>query len=267
MMDPRWGSKRRQTELETVDNLEHEATNNSHRGLKTNITSLYGGETWKEICILEMLRIKIERRAADLQFLKQCRNKRIIPHFAKVNHRLFNQYNNKSFLKLSLALIRSEIKRTQAALDNLNRLALSWHLKLTMKISPDLWKIVDAKAALKAQTEGRIARERQSKKIAKLEKDMVDSNSNIYSSWVVPDSCAAPNDSSSSALIMDETYSSRNTINTMIPALSSSIRNEGSVVSNAESARSTRSIVYTGINAGPERGSEGSNAGTEGIGS
>ena len=39
MMDPRWGSKRRQTKLETVDNPEHEATNNSHRGLKTNKSS------------------------------------------------------------------------------------------------------------------------------------------------------------------------------------------------------------------------------------
>jgi len=71
-MDPRWGSKRRQNEVKTVDNPEHEATENSHRGLKSNITSLYGGETWKEICLLEILRIKIERRVADLEFLKQC---------------------------------------------------------------------------------------------------------------------------------------------------------------------------------------------------
>jgi len=72
-------------------------------------------------------------------------------------------------LKLSLALIRNEIKRTRATLDNLNRLALSLNLKLTMKSNFDLWKIVDAKAALKAQSEGRIARERQSRKLAKLE--------------------------------------------------------------------------------------------------
>jgi len=169
MMDSLWGLKRRHNELETVGNPDHDSTKNFHRSLKSNITSLYGGETWKEICLLEILRIKIERRAADLQFLKQCRNKKIIPPFAKINHRLFNHYNNKLFLKLSLALIRSEIKRTRAALDRLNHLALSSHLKLTMEISFDLWKIIDAKAALKAQSEGRIARERQSRKLAKLE--------------------------------------------------------------------------------------------------
>jgi len=152
--------KRRLNEQKTVDNPDHTTSKNFHRSLKSNITSLYGGETWKEICLLEILRIKIERRTADLQFLKQCRNNKIIPHFAKVNHRLFNHYNNKAFSKLSLALIRGEIRRTRAALDKLNRLALSTHLKLSMVINFELWKSIDAKAALKAQSEGRIARER-----------------------------------------------------------------------------------------------------------
>eukprot|EP00253_Pinus_taeda_P030309 PITA_30309 len=41
MMDPRWGSKHRQTKLEIVDNPEHEATKNFHRGLKTNILQIH----------------------------------------------------------------------------------------------------------------------------------------------------------------------------------------------------------------------------------
>jgi len=75
-MDPLWGLKRWQSELITVDNPDHDSSKIFHRSLKSNITSLYGGETWKEICLLETLRIKIERRIADLEFLKQCRNRR-----------------------------------------------------------------------------------------------------------------------------------------------------------------------------------------------
>jgi len=51
-----------------VDNLDHATPENYHRSLKSNITSLYGWNTWKEICLLEISRIKIERRIADLQF-------------------------------------------------------------------------------------------------------------------------------------------------------------------------------------------------------
>ena len=67
MMDPLWGLKRQLNEHQTVDNLDHTTAKNYHRSLKSNITSLYGGETRKEICLLEILRIKIEKGTADLQ--------------------------------------------------------------------------------------------------------------------------------------------------------------------------------------------------------
>jgi len=73
MMDPLWGLKPRQNEHNTVHNSDHATPKNYHRILKSYITSLYGGDTWKEICLQEILRIKIERRNADLQF----RNKNI----------------------------------------------------------------------------------------------------------------------------------------------------------------------------------------------
>ena len=69
MMDPLWGLKRRQNEHQIVANPDHATAKNDHRSLKANITTLYGGETWKEICLLESLRIKIERRTADLQYV------------------------------------------------------------------------------------------------------------------------------------------------------------------------------------------------------
>jgi len=51
-----------------MDNLDNATPKNYHRSLKSNITSLYRWDTWKEICLLEMPRIKIERRIVDLQF-------------------------------------------------------------------------------------------------------------------------------------------------------------------------------------------------------
>ena len=66
-MDPRWGLKRRQNEHDIVDNPDHATPRNNHKSLKSNIISRYKGDTWNEICLLEILRIKIERRTADLQ--------------------------------------------------------------------------------------------------------------------------------------------------------------------------------------------------------
>jgi len=68
MMDSLLGLKHRHNEHNTVHNLDHATPENYHRSLKSNITSLYGGDTWKEICLLEIIRIKTERRTADLQF-------------------------------------------------------------------------------------------------------------------------------------------------------------------------------------------------------
>jgi hypothetical protein len=39
---------------------------------KTEVSSLYGRETWNNFRLLENLRIKINRRVVDLVFLKQC---------------------------------------------------------------------------------------------------------------------------------------------------------------------------------------------------
>jgi len=53
---------------------------------KKKITSLYGGDTWKDICLLKILRINVERRNADLQF----RNKKYKCIYTQVG-RLFSQ--------------------------------------------------------------------------------------------------------------------------------------------------------------------------------
>lgn len=71
------------TKMATV---EFQSTRNSqdthYRNLQTPSTTLYGRQVWIEIRNLEKITVKIERRAADLDFLKHCRDFNLIPPFA-----------------------------------------------------------------------------------------------------------------------------------------------------------------------------------------
>ena len=133
-MDPVLDSKHRYTIMNTVV-FPIPPKINHHRSLATEITSLYGREIWNHVRLLEKLRVKIMKRAEDLNFLKTCRDKKLIPSFDVINHRMRNSCNQKSFVKLSLTLVRTEIKRTCTSLDRLYRDALSLHLKLSATIS------------------------------------------------------------------------------------------------------------------------------------
>ena len=111
MMDPSWDLKRWHKNVHTVDSPVTDSKDANHRSLKSKILSLYGGDAWSEILLLERFRMRIARRAADLHFLKNCRDNNLIPPFAQVKHRLQNKYNSKAFLQLSFSLFQSEIKR------------------------------------------------------------------------------------------------------------------------------------------------------------
>jgi len=141
----------------TLDSLVTKSKDINHKCLKSIIISPYGGDTWSEIILLEKNRVKIERRAADLQFLKNCRDNNLISPFTQINHRLHNKFNSKAFFQLIISLFRAEIKRVRASLDNIGCSAFSAHLKLASKINKDLWSVIDARAALKASNQGHIA--------------------------------------------------------------------------------------------------------------
>ena len=160
MMDPSWDLKRWQKMVLTVDSPVTKSKIINHRGLKSRIISLYGGDTWSEINLLEKTRANIARRATDLHFLKSCHDNNIIPPFAQINHRFHNRYNRKAFFQLSMSLIRAEIKRVRATLDNLGCSALSARLKLSSIISENLWSVIDSRAALKSINEGQVAEKR-----------------------------------------------------------------------------------------------------------
>jgi hypothetical protein len=50
----------------TVDHPNSTSQKPLHRNLQTKIVTLYGGDTWKEIRDLEKIRVKIQRKEADL---------------------------------------------------------------------------------------------------------------------------------------------------------------------------------------------------------
>ena len=66
--------------------------------LKTKIVSLHGGDSWDEICFLEKTRMKTEKRAADLKFLKECRDNNLIPQFTRIKPVSHLQRYNKYFV-------------------------------------------------------------------------------------------------------------------------------------------------------------------------
>jgi hypothetical protein len=64
--------------------------------------------------------------------------------------------------------VRGEIRRNRYTLDLLSKTALKLHLKLAHDLDPDVWRKVDALAALKADNANRLARSRQESKLKKL---------------------------------------------------------------------------------------------------
>jgi hypothetical protein len=123
--------------------------NRNHINLINQIISLYGRETLDKIRVLEKLRVKIKRRMADLEFLKKCRDENVLPKFAQIQQRTKNKWNNATFSRLGLSIIRGEIRKNRCILEHLSKNALKLHLKLAQVVTPELWKIVDVIAAMK----------------------------------------------------------------------------------------------------------------------
>ena len=65
---------------------------------------------------------------------------------------------------MGFAIVRGEIRRTCATLNNSSNLELKLHLKLAHLLRADLWNTLDACAALRAEKEGCASRKKQNNK-------------------------------------------------------------------------------------------------------
>jgi len=177
--------------------------NSNHRNIFNQITSLYGRETLDEIRVLEKLRVKIKKRLTDLEFLKDCRDKNVLPKFAQIQHRNRNKWNSAAFAKLGLSIVKGEIKRNRYNLDRLSRNALRLHLKIAQTITPELWKKVDAIAAMKAEKSYLESHTRHASKLRRLitkENNNTNNNTNTKTETVVSLSARVLNEAELSVL-------------------------------------------------------------------
>ena len=101
---------------------------NPHCGISANLISYwYGVETLRELRRLEKLQIDKCKKISHLSFLKQCRDRNLVPTFAKISHPLKNNLNNLLFKKMGRMLVRDQIKSLRCALDKLDRQLLPLH--------------------------------------------------------------------------------------------------------------------------------------------
>ena len=165
VVDPK---RRRQVVNNTVVLLTDSKQISHHRNLNDQITSLYGREILDEVRELEKLRVKIKRRAIDLDFLKQCRDNNVLPKFARIQHKLKNKWNKTTFHALEKSIVRGKVRKNRYTLDLLSKTTLKLNLKLAHALDLEVWKTIDALAALKAENVNRMARTRQDSKLKQL---------------------------------------------------------------------------------------------------
>jgi hypothetical protein len=139
-----------------------------HVNIIDHICSLYKRETLDEIRLMEKLKVKIQRRIEDLEFLKNCIDKKVLQKFVCIEHKMRNKWNNTTFCKSGFSIVNREIRRTRYALDNRSKTMLKLHLKLANTIRPELWKTIDVLATLKVDKENCVVRTRQKIKLDKL---------------------------------------------------------------------------------------------------
>jgi hypothetical protein len=89
-MDPDLDLKCQQPII-NIANYSINFENNHHENINSQIISLYIREILDEIQVLEKLRVKIQRRVENLEFLKACKDKNILPKFACINHKIKNK--------------------------------------------------------------------------------------------------------------------------------------------------------------------------------
>ena len=99
--------------------------------------------------LLQSTRIKIAQKYANLEFLKMCRDNKIIAHFAIIKRHLHNNKNESLFKSLSLSLVRHDIKNTHPIIRRLSENVCPLHLKIVAIIRFDLWDMEDSAISMR----------------------------------------------------------------------------------------------------------------------
>ena len=145
---------------------------NPHCIIPANLISYwYGEETLRELTRLEKLQIDKCKNIAHLSFLKQCRDKNIIPTFARITHSLKNNHNNMLFKKMGFMLVRDQIRNIRFSLEKLDRQLLILHTQLENALDKVTWDYWDRCSSRRADMIYKKLKIKQNSKLLKLEQD------------------------------------------------------------------------------------------------
>ena len=105
---------------------------NIHCGfLAKTIINRYGADILRNLRRLEKIWISKGKKIAHLSFLKKCRHSHTIPTFAGISHHLRSNRNNHIFDKMSLMLIRDQIRGLHFTIHKLDCELFELHLLLS----------------------------------------------------------------------------------------------------------------------------------------
>ena len=102
------------------------------------ITDRYGADILRNLRCLEKIRISKGKKIAQLSFPKKCTHNHIISTFARVSHILRSNRNNHIFNKMSVMLVRDQIRVLCFALYKLDCELLELHFCLSNTLDKDI---------------------------------------------------------------------------------------------------------------------------------
>ena len=107
------------------------------------------------------------KKIANLKFLKNCRDSKIIPKFAIIKHALKDR-NRRIFEDTSAAIIRSEIRQSRGTINVISEALYRLHLDLANSLRPDIWAKVEAASTERMQRLATSIEIKHKRKLAKL---------------------------------------------------------------------------------------------------
>ena len=132
-MAPKFGSE----PLLTANSPQH-AINNYCGFSSKSIADQYGADILRNLRRLEKSTISKGNKIAQLSFLKKCRDSHIILTFGRVSHILRSNRNNHIFNKMSVMLVRDEIRVLHFSLYKLDCELLELHFFLSNALDKDI---------------------------------------------------------------------------------------------------------------------------------
>ena len=122
----------------SITDFPQDAISIYHEFSPRTITHSYGVDILRNLRRLEKSTISKRNKIAQLSFLKKCRDNHIIPTFGRVLHILRSNRNNHIFNKMSVMLVRDQIRVLRFSFYKLDCELLELHFCLSNALDKDI---------------------------------------------------------------------------------------------------------------------------------